>query len=261
MTRTTRPKRTAPNHCLTGPDHATTSALIVPMVDQTWLTIDALSYTLRLPTKYIRWLTEKKFLVAIGHGPQKRWLDPTPEYKEQLRMAAVLHHRTLFIPADISELSLVTLRELAELCSWTLSYARIYMKQHPKIPRFRVNSQLHLYSITTVREILWRRQGRRYSKQRSPFLITELVDFVRREHERESADIPTDAEHAADEKIQRKLEAIVRRSDKDQEVAKNDFADKVALARKVVQLLESAKPLPEVESQELTEQPVRTCDL
>lgn len=210
--------------------------------EQTWLTLDMISSILRLPKPYIKELTRQGFLVTVGNHEFKRWLDPTPEYKEKLRLAAIIHSRAQFVPPDVSEIALLSLREVAEICGWTLKYAREYMKRYPKTPRFRVNSQLHLYSITTIREILWRRQDRRHSKQRSPFLITELVEYVKREHARESADIPTDTEHAEDEKIQRKLEAIVRRSEQDQEAAKEDFASKVTLARKVVQILESAQP-------------------
>jgi hypothetical protein len=212
-------------------------------VEQRWLTLDMLSSILRLPKPYIKELTRQGFLVTIGKHELKRWLDPTPEYQEKLRLAAVIQGRVQFVPPDISEIALLSLREVAELCGWTLSYARIYVKRNP-VPRFKVNPRLDLYSIRTVREILWRRQGRKLSKQRSPFLIQELIEFVQREHARESADIPTDAEYAADEKIQRKLEAIVRRSEKDQEVAKEDFASKVELARKIAQILDSAKPQP-----------------
>lgn len=212
-------------------------------MEQRWLTLDALATKLRLPATYIKELTKQHYLVSIGVADKKRWLDPTPEYAEKLRLAAIIHGDQMHVPPDISEIALLTLREVAELCGWKLGYARLYMKKNKEIPRFKVNSQLHLYSIVTVREILWRRQGRRHSKQRSPFLITELVEWVRKQHEEETADTITDAQYAADDKVMRKLEAIVRRSEKDQISGKHDFASKVELARKIVQILESATPL------------------
>jgi hypothetical protein len=129
------------------------------------------------------------------------------------------------------------------LCGWSLRYAQIYTQNHPEIKRFKVNSQLSLYSIMTVREILWRRQGHKMAHQLSPYLITELIDFVKKEHERDTELIPTDTEYAKDETIMRKLESIVRRSEADQRAAKGDFARKAVLARKIVQILESgSKP-------------------
>ena len=211
-------------------------------IEQRWLTIDAVSSTLRLPLPYIRTLTKQGFLVSMGTGDNRRYLDPTPEYAEKLRLAAILHSNAMFVPPDINELFLLTLREVCVLLGWKLNYGRLYMKRNPEIPRFRVNSQLHLYTVKTVRELLWKRQGRRLSKQRSPFLIFELVAYVQRQHEEDTQDMPTDAQHAADESFMRKLESIVRRSEKDQVLAKADFARKVELARKVVQILDSARP-------------------
>jgi hypothetical protein len=213
-------------------------------MEKRWLTLDMIASTLRLPASYIKELTKQRYLVTIGSLDKRRWLDPTPEYAEKLRLAAILHDGHMHVPPDINEIALLSLREVAELCGWSVNYARNYMKRYPEIPRFRVNSQLHLYSITTVREILWRRQGRKLSKQRSPFLIAELVAWVKARHEAELQDLPTDAEYAEDDAMMRKLELIVRRSEKDQIASKHDFASKVELARKVVQILENAKPVP-----------------
>jgi hypothetical protein len=212
-------------------------------MEQRWLTLDMLSSVLRLPPTYIKELTRQKFLVTIGARDQQRWLDPTPEYAEKLRLAAVLHHRALFVPPDVSEIALLTLREVAEICGWSLRYAQIFMHKNRQVPRFKVNPQLCLYAIKDVREILWRRQGRKYHKQLSPFLVTELIAFFQKEHDRETKIIPTDAEYVADETIMRKLEAIVRRSEKDQKVAKHDFARKAELARKIVEILRTAEQL------------------
>lgn len=210
-------------------------------MEQTWLTLDQISYKLRLSKSYIKTLTGQKFLVTIGTADKKRWLDPTPEYAEKLRLGAILHNDAQHVPPDIAEIALLTLREVAVLCGWTLRYAQLYMQRH-NTPRFRVNSQLSLYSIMTVREILWRRQGHKAAHQRSPFLIEEIVRFVQNEHAEATRDIPTDAEYAADDKLMWKLEAIVRRSEADQAAAKTDFARKAELARKVVQLLDSTRP-------------------
>jgi hypothetical protein len=197
---------------------------------------------LRLPKGYVRELTKRGFFVTIGKGDKQRWLNPTEEYRERLRLAAVLHSRALFVPQDVAELGLLSMREVAVILGWSLRYTQVFMQQHPEVQRFRPNSQLSLFSIMTVRELLWKRQGLRMAMQKSPFLVPELIELFQREHAEETELIPTDAEHEADEKIMRKLESIVRRSEADQRAAKGDFARKAELARKIVQILESAKP-------------------
>ena len=205
-----------------------------------WVTLDYLAGILRLPKAYLRQLTRKGFLVSIGRADKARWLNPTEEYREKLRLAAILHSEQMFVPPDISEIALLTLREVAVLCGWTLNAAQCYMKQN-HVPHHKINRRLNLYDIRTVRELLWRRQERTTAHQRSPYLIQELIDFVQKEHEAATRDIPTDAEYAEDDKLIRKLESIVTRSEADQASAKHDFARKAELARRVVQLLEKAR--------------------
>jgi hypothetical protein len=210
-------------------------------MEHRWLTLDMMASLLRVSPSYVKTLTKEGFLVTIGKADRTRWLDPGPAYAEKLRLAAVMHGDRMHVPPDICEIALLSLREVSVLCGWTLAYARWYMKTHKDIPRFNINPRLSLYSIKTVREILWRRQGRLHCKQRSPFLIQELIDWVKAEHEKELQDIPTDAEYAADDKMMRKLMKIVEKDARDQASAKNDLATKIELAKRIVQILESAK--------------------
>lgn len=216
--------------------------IIYLMLEQRWLTLDQLCGTLRMSKDQIKWLKRQGLLVTIGDRGNVRYLDPTPEHAEKLRMGAILLGKLVFIPPDLDELALLTLREVAEICGWTVGYARLFMHKHKDVPRVKINSQVTLYSVMAVREILWRRQDRKLSAQRSPFLISELVEFFRSYYAETKEDSPTDAQFLADQKIQRKLELIVRRAERDQVLAKGDLASKVELARKVVQILEFTTP-------------------
>lgn len=208
------------------------------MAEQRWLTLDMIATTLRVPKSYIRELTKQGFLVSIGPASKRRWLDPTPEYAEKLYLAGVLHRKTGFVATDISLLGLLSIREVAVICGWSVDYARLYMQRHKDVPRLRINASMYLWSVSTVREILWRRQ-KNLSKQKSPFLIQKMIDFFWRQKAEDERDIPSEEDHLADAAMQRKLEVLARRFDKAD--AQNDFASKVALAGKIVQILDWAK--------------------
>jgi len=226
------------------------------MTEQTWMTLDQIAGKLRLPKGYIRTLASQKCLVYIGNGENRRYLDPTPEYSQKLRLAAIVHGKMTYVPPDLDELFLLTAREIAVICGWSFSHTKNHFARHPELPRLKVSPILTLYPLKVVRDILWSRQGRKISKQMSPFLLLELVKFFQQHHAANCEGMPTDEQILADEGMIKKLEALLRRSERDREMGKLDLARKLDLAKRVVQILESApKPCsqPEQSTPALTE--------
>jgi hypothetical protein len=213
--------------------------------EQRWLTLDELCSTLRLKRSTVLELAKKGCLAVIwGHSGRRvidsRWLDPTAEYKEQLRLGAMIHQKNFPVPPDVSELALLTIREVAILCNWTIKTARNYVHKH-QVEGIRM-SKIHVYyPASMVREILWRRDRKTMSKQRAPFLLTDLIEFFQKRLAAEGADLPTDEEFLNDDAIQRKLQRIADMDESDALKARAEFADKVTLARKIVHILEQAK--------------------
>lgn len=208
--------------------------------EQSWLSIDAICTVLRLNRKTVLQLAKKGCLAVIW-GPTgnkkisaARFLDPTPEYREQLRLGAILHQHAYPVPSGLSEKSLLTLGECSELLGWKWKRTNKYFHLHA-LPSVRVNKTLYLYSPAIVRDIMLKRSKRRLSRQKAPFLLGEIVDFFKSRLTEDISSIPTDAEFLADERLQKRLSKIVT------EPQKNDFASKVALAKRVVQILESIK--------------------
>jgi vacuolar-type H+-ATPase subunit E/Vma4 len=77
-----------------------------------------------------------------------------------------------------------------------------------------------------------KRNKKTLARQRAIFFIPELVEFFRSRLSDEVSLIPTDKEFLADEALQQRLAMIVTKSQK------ADFAQKVKLAQKIVQILE-----------------------
>jgi transcriptional regulator with XRE-family HTH domain len=211
---------------------------------QQWLSLSGICDKLRLSPYQVKTLA-KKGCLAIIKGKTRvadRFLEPTPEYREQLRLGAIIHQRHFPVPAGLSEKALLTQAECAELLGMTQPMMSRYMKQYAA-PSIRVDPVHYLYSPMVVREaMLKRRDGGRYwqdkktiSAQKSPFLIPELVEFFRSRLSEEVSGIPTDKEFLADESIQKRLSMIVTQSQK------ADFAQKVKLAQEILQILESVK--------------------
>lgn len=204
--------------------------------EQTWLSLSGICDSLRLSSPKIRLLARKGCLAYIGKigTPDVRFLDPSPEYKQQLLLAAAIHMKVFPVSPDLNARALLTRSECAQILGWSQRYAENYFQQH-RIPSVRVNKALHLYSALDLREILLKRSKKVLCKQKAPFLLEELIAYFRTQLEEDISSLPSDAEFLADEKIQRRLSKIVNSSQK------QDFASKVALAKRVVQILESVK--------------------
>lgn len=208
-----------------------------------WLTLAQISDRLRLtPTAVIALGDNGHLRVIWGARKSKkfsdsRWLDPSEEYAEQLRLAAIVHRKEYPAPPYLNERAMFTIREVAALCGFSVDYAKLAFRRL-KIKPVVVGPSLRLYSVNQVREVLWRREKRGLSKQMSPFLITFLVDWFMKHDADARQDHPTDAEFQADAVIQRKLERIVEMAEDAQHRAKLDLARKVSLAKRVAALLE-----------------------
>jgi len=204
--------------------------------EQTWLSLDGISSSLRLSKPTIRLLAKKGCLAVIGKQgtTQARYLDPLPEYKEQLRLGAIIHQRHYPVPAGLSEKALLTQSECAELLGMTHAKMKRYMQEHA-VPSIRVDKKHFLYSPLVVRNAMLRRARKTLDHRLAPFLLTEMVEFFRSRLSVEVSLIPADKEFAADERLQLRLSKIVTESQK------ADFARKVKLAQEIVQILEQAK--------------------
>ena len=166
-------------------------------LEQRWLSLSGISTTLNLTPVQIKLLHKQHYLVRIGKRPEEyRYLDPTPEYAERLRLAAVMLSKNSQVNIDLPMTFLLTIREIAEITGWT-QRKTIRIIEDNKVPCWKSKNRARLFSVSAVRDLLWRRSGRKLSKQMSPALISELVVFFRRFQAEEESIVPTDAAFAA----------------------------------------------------------------
>ena len=201
------------------------------MTEQRWLSLTGICTTLQMTEWNIKTLVKQGVLVKIGTSKDTRYLDPTPEYAEKLKLGEALYGRLYPIPFDLSTTALISTRELAEILGWKLKYARQYVWRED-VPHIRVGLY-DLYTVATVRDLLWKRQGRKFAGRRSPFLIPQLIDFFMRQLARENEEVPTDEQFAQDDLIERKLVRMSKLKSPDKEAAFADFYRKVELSRQV----------------------------
>lgn len=223
------------------------------MNPQLWLSLDGICNTLKTTRPHVKWLVANNYLEMIP-GPKKgfdgsRFLDPTPAYADRLRLAEMIYQRRVPLPADmdLSEKAILTRSEIATILGWTDNYAQRYLKDN-KVASVKIGALKHggvrLYTVMAVRQMLWRRQGRKTSAQRSPFLITELIDFFLK-HAAEAADgIPTDADLAEDDVFQKKLRAVLKMPAGKKEAAMRELWQKVETAKAAAHIL-SSPPTPD----------------
>lgn len=213
----------------------------MPDLPQRWLSLSGISTALNLTPVQIKTLYNQKLLVRIGKRPNEyRYLDPTPEYAERLRLAAVMLSKNSIVNIDLPMTFLLTIREIAEILGWTHRYAINYLEDH-KVPCWKSKNRARLYSISTVRDMLFKRQGRKLSKQRDPFLLQDLLDYFRRFQAEEESIVPTDAAFEQDALMQKKIKWLMRQPSPHREAMLADFIDKMELAKKVVTVLKTEK--------------------
>jgi hypothetical protein len=201
---------------------------------QRWLSLSGISTVLNLTPTQIKTLHKQRLLVRIGKNPSEyRYLDPTPEYAERLRLAAVMLSKNSQVNIDLPMTFLLTIREVAEIMGWSLTHARHFLDDS-KAPCWKAKNRAKLYSVSTVRDLLFKRQGRKLSKQRDPFLLSDLINYFRRFQVEEEAIVPTDAEFAEDAELQKKIVWMMKQPSPQREAMLADFLEKVELAKQVV---------------------------
>lgn len=135
---------------------------------------------------------------------------------------------------ELDEKALFTSAEVAVLMGWSPTYAAQYLC-HSKVPCIKINPRLRLYSAATVRDLMWRRNGRPRTKQHNPYLLTQLIAWFRKNS---AAEVPTDRQYAEDREMEKRLKRLLRLPKEQQKSAINDFMKKCDLAKRVVQLLD-----------------------
>lgn len=202
---------------------------------QRWLSLEGICSTLSLSHTNIKYLVNQG-VIPIMHTRGKdfktaRFLDPTPEFAEKMKLGEALYGRLDPIPHDLDFKCLLTVREVAEIMGWKLYYARKYMKVY-KIQGVRAG-KYYLYPVQTIREFLWKRNGRALAHQRSPFILSRLVAWFLQHHNADNDVIPTDQELAKDDVMMRKLTRISKLKGPRREEALKEFLEKVEMAKMV----------------------------
>ena len=211
----------------------------MPDIPQRWLSLSGICTTLNLGPAQVKNLYRNKLLVRIGKNPADyRYLDPTPEYAERLRLAAVMLSKRSDVPIDLPLTFLLTIREVAEIMNWSLRHARDFLEDN-KVPCFKSANRARLYSVSVVRDFLWRRNGRKLAGKIAPMLLSELISFAQRFIDSETALMPTDEQFKADEELQRKLAWIMRQKSPQRETMLADLMAKLELAKQVTAALRS----------------------
>ena len=214
------------------------------MTEQTWLSLSGICDKLRLSTGQVRTLVKKGCLATIGKQAALRFLDPTPEYVEQLRLGAIIHQKHFPVPAGLTEKALLTKGECAELLGLSARMMERYLYRHT-VPSIRVDKKHFLYSPLVVREAMLKRSGRKLSKQKSPFLLAEIIAFFAQRITKECEEVPTDLEFQEDELLQKKLSRMMAMPSPQKEAGLKDFCDKVAIAKWFVGAAKEQNLLPE----------------
>lgn len=190
---------------------------------QRWLSLNGICDVLGMSPSQVKSLVRSKQLVRIGKPPDYRYLDPTPEYAERLRLWASMDTQT-----NIPLKALFTVREVTEIMGWHISHGRDVMRT---IPATKVNGHTKLYSAVQVRNLLFRRQDRKHSQQKAPFLLSGLIAYFRRYYDSEAAIVPTDSEFADDDALKAKLEWMLSQPNHQKMLA--EFLEKLELAKMV----------------------------
>ena len=194
-----------------------------------WLSLQGICKVLDTTEDHVRWLVDNGYLEKLP-GPKPRYLDPTPHYADRLRLAEAIYRRRNPIPdaIDLDSKAIFTVAEIAGLLGTTLNYTRLllFRQKYPCV-KMKGKTGLRLYTAQTVREIVWRREGRKLSPHKCPVLIPELIRFFHQHQE----DIPTDQALAQDDNLKRKLERIMKMPEPRRAAALKDLLDKTGLVK------------------------------
>jgi hypothetical protein len=200
-------------------------------LEQRWLSLQGICDVLSLTPNQARLMHKQRYLVRVGKRVQDhRYLDPTPEYAERLRLAAVLLSKNNEVRVDLPMTFILTVREVAEIMGWSLKYAQRYLSER-KIPCLKSKNRVQLFTVSTVRDLIWQRSGKKLGKYVGPILLSEMIDYFRRFQAAEDEIMPTDAALDADAALQKKISWILRQPHRDKLLAA--FLEKVEIAKQV----------------------------
>jgi hypothetical protein len=203
-----------------------------------WLSLIGICELLSTNETNIKWLVKHGYLEMMPGNQGKhsaRYLDPTPEYARRLRVAETLYGRRQPLPADldIPSAPVFTIRELAEILGWPIKKARKYVYEK-RITAIKGTPGLCLFSARQIRNILWKRTGRKKAYRRAPFLLDDLISYFARYEGEQRQIFPTDEELKADDILVRKWDALARMDPEDRDFAMREFLDKARVAREIV---------------------------
>jgi hypothetical protein len=205
----------------------------MPDLPQRWLSLNGIATVLNLTPTQVKTLYKQKLLVRIGKRPQEyRYLDPTPEYAERLRLTAGMFFegRHSGMRVDLPYSFILTSKEVAEIMGWSWQHADKVLRGNVK--RYKAPNRIVFFSVATVRSMIWKRHGRKLAEKTSPFLLPELIAYAQRLIASETALVPTDEEVKADAEIQKKMEWMLKQPQR--EIMLQDYLSKMDLAKRVL---------------------------
>lgn len=207
---------------------------------QRWLSLEGICTSLQVSREHAVWLAKQGFLVVIwGRAGKKvhgaRFLDPTAEYTEKLKLAEAMYGRLYPLPKDINLAAMLNVGEVAQIIGWTYQYAQKYLVQK-KVPCTKIG-MYNMYSVAAVRDLLWAREGRKRARKRAPILLSQLIEFFKAQYAKDNEAVPTDEEFATDDLLQRKLERMAKLPPAERAEAMKEFYEKVTLGKQVAESL------------------------
>lgn len=195
---------------------------------------------------HIRWLVKQGYIEIIpGRNKSRaesRYLDPTPQYAERLRLAEVIYRRRHPLPAvlDLPEKAIFTAREVAELMGWTHAYT-VQRLHKDKLFGVKVGGGsgggLRLYTAKDIRRMIAKRQKRAQGEKRCPVLLRDLITFFQRYQD--AGDMPSDADFSKDDVLGKKITRILNMPASRREEAMRELMEKARLAKEAVSAIPS----------------------
>ena len=116
--------------------------------NQRWLSLTGICTCLEITETHALRLAKQGFLVVLGKTTIKkdmRFLEPTAEYANKLKLGEALYGRLFPIPRDLDLTGLFTFKEVAEILGWSRSYTRLYLHEN-KVLKVKVG-KYSFYSI------------------------------------------------------------------------------------------------------------------
>jgi DNA-binding CsgD family transcriptional regulator len=211
-------------------------------MEQRWLNIHGICAVLGMSENMIRTLVRKRQLVKITTKQVSRFLDPTPEYQEQLRLGQNFFIREHEAELRFSAANILTQAEIARVLNINFRTVSDYMIDN-KIPGHTIThgaKRYKVYSVETVRNMIWKRNRRgKGARGAGPFLLKDIIEFFLRYQATEDKFMPTDEQFDTDDFMRRKIARMMHMKSPQRELAFNAFIADVELAKGFVALLRS----------------------